>query len=102
MPRQARRLADDTSAHSRSDGSRHVAAGAQQGSTRVAPGEQQRRRPAREGSALDRKAAAFGDWIEAHPFAKWGAIVGLVAVTLPPGIALLAVPGLNDRLGHYA
>jgi membrane protein DedA with SNARE-associated domain len=68
----------------------------------VSPGEHRRRRLLRDGSALDRHAVQLGDWIERHTFARWAVIVGLLVVSLPPGIVLLAVPGLSERLGHYA
>lgn len=81
----------------------HTTAGAYSGgSRRVSPAEHQRRRLLREGSPIDRKAVQFGDWIEAHSIARWAAIAGVVAVTLPPGVVLLAAPGVSDRLGHYA
>ncbi|MBF6599435.1 MAG: VTT domain-containing protein [Dehalococcoidia bacterium] len=55
-----------------------------------------------DGSFLDRKTRQAGDWIEAHPKGRWLVIVGILVVTLPPGIVLVAFPGFSQELQGFS
>lgn len=55
-----------------------------------------------DGSFLDRKTRQVGDWIEAHPKGRWLVIIAILVVTLPPGIILVAFPGVSQRLQGFS
>jgi membrane protein DedA with SNARE-associated domain len=56
----------------------------------------------RDGSLLDRKTQDFARWIEGHPKGRWLVMIAILAVTLPPGIILVAFPGVSHRLEGFS
>jgi membrane protein DedA with SNARE-associated domain len=56
----------------------------------------------RHESLFERKTRRFGDWAERHPTGRWFVVVGVLLLTLPPGIILLALPGVSHRIEGFA